>query len=97
MKRPDGDRILRPVTNKVNSHQSGGETSQDQGGKQHRRGGRGVEIVLQLHRVDERTHHHIHRQGRFIQRGFALELTRLAAFDKDLTNQLLQMTGILFR
>ncbi|STT04335.1 Uncharacterised protein [Klebsiella pneumoniae] len=39
----------------------------------------------------------IHRQGRFIQRGFALELTRLAAFDKDLTNQLLQMTGILFR
>ena len=97
MKRPVGDCILRRVTNKVNGHKSGGETSQDQGGKQHRRGGRGVEIVLQLHRVDERTHHHIDRQGRLIQRGFALELTRLAAFDQDLTNQLLQMTGILLR
>lgn len=39
----------------------------------------------------------IYTAGRFIQRGFALELTRTAAFDKDLTNQLLQMTGILFR
>ncbi len=39
----------------------------------------------------------IYTAGRFIQRGFALELTRPAAFDKDLTNQLLQMTGILFR
>ena len=87
---------------------------------------------MQLHRIDERTHHHIHRQGRFIQRGIKFfdskqaigeaicasrlekimvavsaaiadapsaseKLTRLAAFDKDLTNQLLQMTGILFR